>query len=171
MLQLTPIEETGLAPYKVSGDPVIALLAQLNRFAGEEVSLGSGCRAKRFVGRAFPLKASAFDEWAATAVVAILVERYACGVGGDATREYRWALSGLDNPLGFVRNNLDQVTLILAQAADAAGLDAANVGITTVDSKLKPTPTWMLVTGIGVGLLGLGALAQAIAKRRRRSAA
>jgi hypothetical protein len=167
MLQLTPIEETGLTPYQVQGDPTVALLAQLNRFAGESVAIGT-CGEARFVGQPFALKPGAFDERAAFAAATILIQRYACSSDTKVGAEYRWALSSADNEVAFVKNNIDRVTLIIAQVGDAAGLDAAVVGITEVDPKLKPMPTWVKVVGVGVGLLGISALVSTLAKRRKR---
>ena len=78
-------EDTGLGP-EISGDPTIALLAQLNRFAGRTLTPPAGGGAIQYVATPFPLglisalpalvRPAAIDLRAATAAVIIFVDRY-----------------------------------------------------------------------------------------------
>jgi hypothetical protein len=165
MLALTPVEDFGLAPYKVQGDPFVALLAQLNRFAGEKVKIGN-CDKEVYVEKPYPLHRDSVDDASAGAALRIINQRYACAPSGlTAQNEWTWARKGLDNPLAFLKWNLDQITLIIAQVGDIAGFDAAEVGITTRDPRhAKKFPTGSV---IAIGLL-LAAIGGATYYQRRK---
>lgn len=154
------------ATQKIQGDPLIALLAQLNRFAGKEVKI-STCPARKYVGAKFDLK-SRLDHRAATAADMIYDARWSC------------APQSLDVPLSTqqrdllkhdyayqlllkVSANLETVARTIAQVGDLAGLPPAEVGITDVDPSLAPRglPTSVIVS------LGVAAIAALILLRSK----
>ena len=147
----------GAAPYSVQGDPTVALMAQLNRFAGKSVSAGDRCGRRVFVKRELPLIDSLTDE-AATAAVLLIHERYNCvPLGLYSAQKVQWAISGLNNSVVFVAQNLNEITLTIAQLGDSLGLPAAKAGITQVDPKLKPKSKapYYIAGGVLVALLGV----------------
>ncbi len=139
MIQLGIVSpaSAGLAPYQVQGDPVVALIAQVNRFAGRSLKIGT-CGSRAYVPRAFPLNGGLTDA-VTTAAALIIHDRYACvAVQIVNPQKLQWAIQGISDSIAFVSQNLDEITLTLAQVGDSLGLSPANVGITTVDPKLKP---------------------------------
>jgi hypothetical protein len=156
------ITDIGASPYKISGDPVTALVAQLNRFVGKTVD--AGCGGITPVPSAFPL-VPAISNSAAQAAALILWQRYRCAPSDvwSKTKD-DWASSALfsgGDPVppavtwSFVMNNLTEVTTTIAQFADTQGLAPADVGITQVDPKL--TPKFPVGTAVIVGALAIGA--------------
>jgi hypothetical protein len=163
---LGAIEEAGASPYKISGDPVTALIAQLNRFAGRTVSPPGGvCGATKYVVASFPLGPIATPQ-AADAAALLVWRRYSCAPRDtrSASKE-KWAADGLfgGNTWAFVMNNLVEITTTIAQFGDSIGLDPATVGITERDPKM--TPKFPVMT---VALLGALAAAAFVVSRRKR---
>jgi hypothetical protein len=161
LLGATPaIDTTGLAPYTVQGDPVQALIAQLNRFAGKTLAVGS-CRAARYVSRTIPLSSGLTYE-AALLAANLMYSRYDCvpiSLWGDD--RVRWIAKGRDGDVvGFVAQNLAEFTVTIAQLGDQLGLDPASVGITTVDPKLARRKMWPFYVGGAIALLGAFAFAR-----------
>jgi hypothetical protein len=172
------IEDTGLSPYDISGNPVTALVAQVNRFAGKTVKTAQsgniealkqgttriGCGDRVFLSSPLPLIPS-IDPRGANIATLIVWTRYACSplLMASASKE-AWALNGTASPWTFVMNNLKELTVTIAQYADSLGLEPAKVGITKVDPKMTPKfPTMTVV------ILGALALAAVFVSRRRAS--
>lgn len=161
-------EDTGLGP-QVVGDPVIALFAQLNRFAGRMVSPTTGA-ARHYVAEPFSLglvsalpemiRPAAIDLRAAMAAVSILIDRYQLTTDTDS-RLTKWAISSLDSPQAFVRANIDTIVPIIAQYGDSLGLDPAAVGITTRDGRFTKASSAKTVVAVvsAVAIIGMVALA------------
>lgn len=129
--QLGDVADMGTG-VQVTGDPVLALIAQLNRFAGKTFTLGGGCGSRRLVSAAFPMVPGSLSDAAATAAVLILESRYSC-VGLDLFdgQKAKWARDGLIEPISFVTGNLPEITTTIAQFGDSLGLAPAAYGITT----------------------------------------
>lgn len=151
---------TGL---EVSGDPVIALVAQLNRFAGKTVAPGGGCSERRYLTAALPL-ASSLDDKAATTALVILYDRYYCVDSGLFSKaKAMWASNGLQNPVPFVRANLAEIVPTLAQFADSLGYPPAAVGITKRAPGFAPAFPYGTVAVVGA----LAVLAIVVSRRKR----
>lgn len=161
MLQLAAagdIEDFGVSPYKIDGDPVTALIAQINRFAGKSVSLGSACAtgSKVLLQAPFRLEPVLVPKAADTAWL-IASMRYSCSPL-QSTDRLRWTDQGATNTWTWALNNLTELTTVIAAYGDSLGLPAASVGITTRDPKLVPKfpyGTAALIAGLA---LGAGAL-------------
>jgi hypothetical protein len=155
------VEDIGLSPYKISGNPVLALLAQLNRFAGKTVSIGPTCGARRFVAKPFPL-VPVVPELAAAAAQTIVFDRYSCVDPSLISKQkLAWVLEAKGGWWAWTMNNLAEITVTLAQVADGLGLEPATVGITAVDPKMKlKFPTMTVV------MLGALAVAAVVVSRR-----
>jgi hypothetical protein len=163
MSYLGAIEDVGLSPYKISGDPVTALVAQLNRFAGKTINPGGLCKAMRPVGQPFPLIA-AIDTRAADAAATIVWLRYSCSpIDVSSKDKEAWALRGQTYAWVFVMNNINEITTTIAQFGDKLGLEPAKVGITERDPKM--TPKFPFVTVALLGALAVGAVAVSWRKR------
>jgi hypothetical protein len=161
---LGAIEDAGASPYQIKGDPITALVAQLNRFAGKSVSPGS-CGAARLVSAPFPV-APVMDERAVTAAALIVWRRYSCvPVDVWSKAKEKWAADGMfgGNTRAFVMANLAEITTTIAQLGDSLGLEAATVGITARDPKM--TPKFPTMTVVGLGVLAIGAV---LVSRRKR---
>lgn len=162
-------EDTGLGP-QVQGDPMIALLAQLNRFAGRTLNAGvncTGCKktsSRRYVAAPYPLVANAFNLAAATSAVMLLVDRYQYVPDSSFDKRLSdWAMSGYDDPMSFVLDNTATIVPMIAQFGDRLGLDPAEVGITERDPRIpKPFPTGKVVAAVGV----VGAVAAFVLMKR-----
>lgn len=179
--------------YQIEGDPVVALVAQVNRFVGRKVQIGTGdysCeRSKQTLlpdildGKLtkFPLVPNALDslnalglfpgtnfrvtELLVTAAAHIVKQRYACvDIDLYDPRKARWTLmihSDSQQNLAWIKQNLKEVTMTLAQVADSDGLPPAEQGITKPDKNLLPPKTKYgpyIAAGAGLlALLGVGA--------------
>lgn len=151
------IEELGLGP-QIAGDPVLALIAQLNRFAGKTVAPGYGCRPRQYLAAALPMVPTLDDKTATTAVL-ILNDRYSC-VPIDLFNKSKadWANSGLTETTVFVTKNLAEIVITIAQYGDKVGLSPAQYGITERDPKFAPNLLTTKNIVIAGGVLVLGAL-------------
>lgn len=148
------------ATQKIQGDPKIALLAQLNRFAGKEVKI-SACPPRKYVGAKFDVN-GALDHRAVTAAWLIYEARWSC------------APQSLDVALGTQQRdllkhdysyqlmikvvaNIEAVARTIAAVGDLAGLAPAEVGIVDIDPNLRPKglPTSVIVS---LGVAAIGAL-------------
>ena len=149
---LSGVEDLGLTPYKINGDPVTALVAQLNRFAGKTITPGGTCGPRKLVNEPFTLIPS-IDNKAATAAALIVFTRYSCTPTdvASATKQ-KWANGGLfdGNTWAFVMNNITEITTTIAQFGDSMGLPPATVGITTKDPKMAPKFPTTTIVAIGV---------------------
>lgn len=134
--QLGDVSDMGTS-IQVTGDPVLALIAQLNRFAGKTLT-PPGCGARKFVSAAFPMVPGAISDAAATSAVLILESRYSCaGVDMFDPQKAAWARNGLVDPISFVSSNLSEITTTIAQFGDSLGLEPASYGITTKNPLFK----------------------------------
>lgn len=171
MIQLGVVpnfEDTGLAPYRIQGDPVVALIAQLNRFAGSSYKVGTGCSARRYVSRVLPLMPTLTDE-AATAANILLYDRYNCvSLDTWGKQKAKWALDGMNDSIPFVLANLEEITLTIAQVGDALDLAPASVGITNVDPRLKPKVNVGAYVGGAAAVILVGLLGYQAYTRRAR---
>jgi hypothetical protein len=165
MSYLGAIEDTGASPYQIKGDPVTALVAQLNRFAGKSVAPGS-CGAARLVADPpFPV-APVLDDRAVSSAALIVWRRYSCvSIDVWSKTKEKWAADALfgSNTRGWVMSNLAEITTTIAQFGDSLGLGPASVGITTLDPKM--TPKFPTMTVVALGLLAVGAV---VVSRRKR---
>lgn len=152
-------EDTGASPYKITGDPVVALIAQLNRFAGKSIQLkGENCKAtRRYLGAKLPLVAVLNDKAAITANV-IMYDIVSCvfDVRMIDPKLQRRVMDGLANAIPWAISNLADITVRIAQFGDAEGLDPAVVGITKRDDRV--TPKFDPTTAVLVVAVALGAL-------------
>lgn len=152
-------EDTGASPYKITGDPVIALIAQLNRFAGKSIQLkGENCKAiRRYLSEKLPLVAALNDKAATTAIV-IVYDIVSCvtDVRMIDRRLQKRASDGLTNSIPWAMSNLADITVRIAQFGDAEGLDSATVGITKRDERVTPkfpTTTTVLLAAVALGVI------------------
>lgn len=157
-IHLGAVENVGASPYQVKGDPVTALIAQLNRFAGRTVNPGAKCGSRNYLPQgALPL-ATVLDDRAATAANLIMYDRLNCISDERLIDQNKLAKvrNGLANSISWAMANLADVTVQIAQLGDSLGLAPASVGITTVDPKLKPK--FPMTTVVILGVLALGAV-------------
>lgn len=158
------ISDIGLSPYKIYGDEFIALVAQVNRFAGKTVSLGPGCEnygSKRFLDEPLPLLPGLITTKAADLAWLIASMRWDCAPSDlqpvgilKVADKRKWMATGATNTWAFVTTNRKELTITLAQYGDSLGLKPAVAGITEVDPKMKPKfPTTVAV----IGALAVGA--------------
>ena len=148
------IEDIGAAPYKIEGNPVIALVAQLNRFAGRTVNVGPRCT-RRYVTEAFPL-VPVISEQAAFIANQIMFDHYTCvDPSMVPTAKVNQIMAARGGYWSWVMNNLNEITTTIAQVADGAGIQPAKVGITVVDPKMTPKlPVGMLlISAAAVGAI------------------
>lgn len=152
------IEDIGVSPYQIAGDPVMALIAQLNRFAGRTIKLpdAPGCRnsSRNYLPSGpLPLSTSLNDKSAVTANL-IMYDRLQCvAIGLVDMRKLQKVIDATENPMPHVQANLNDYTTNIAQFADSLGLPAAKVGITTVDPKVAPkfpVTTVLLLGGLAL---------------------
>lgn len=158
------VENIGLSPYQVSGHPVMALIAQLNRFAGRTITLPLKCGTRRYLPYgALPITTELDDRGASTANI-IMYDRLQCvTIGLGDPRKLNQVIEATTNPKPHVMANLSDYTTQIAQFADGLGLPAATVGITTRDPKMAtkfPTMTVLLLGGLAV--------AAVVVSRRKR---
>lgn len=147
-------DDIGLSPFKVEGNPVIALLAQLNRFAGKTVKPGNRCTGdRRYVKEPYPL-VPVLNEQAAVIANMIVFDRHTCVPGVVSDIEVRWAQKA--TTIGYwvwAMNDLDKITKTIAQFADSLGLEPATVGITKVDERVRPKAKIPPIVFIAGGLI------------------
>lgn len=144
-------DKLGVTKYDIQGDPVIALLAQLNRFAGRSVKLPR-CESKVLVPRAFPLVRSLTFPAANQAHNIVYLMSWCVEPGtGDSKRTER--LASVSDVVGWVTENIREVTVTLAQLGDSFGYAPATVGIVERDERLAPRfpTTALLLVGVAVG--------------------
>jgi hypothetical protein len=145
---------------QVAGDPVLALIAQLNRFAGKTFS-PEGCggtAARHYVNTAFPMVPQLTDA-AATAAALIVYDRYRCAPIDQSLGETKskWASAALSgDTTGWAMQNLAEIVPTIAQFGDSLGLPPASYGITTTDKKFAPKldTTQIILLG-GVAFAGI----------------
>jgi hypothetical protein len=161
MSYLGAIEDIGASPYKISGDPVTALVAQVNRFSKGQ-SMGGTCPPmKAFTP--LPLVAG-LSQQGATIAWALAGRRFDCAPSElRSAAKVDWVTKGSDNPWVWAMNNLNELTITLAQYGDSLGLAPASVGITQRDPKM--TPKFPMVTAVLLGALAIGAV---VISRRAR---
>jgi hypothetical protein len=172
---LPDIATTGLNPYDpIKGNPIVALIAQLNRFVGRKVTHGSACYgiepgAKLTSGQNLSVTylTKPFEELpslsshAADTAHLILYNILTCPEDARMIdTQTRDAMEKSIAQMGeqlWVLGNLASVTVKLALFADSQGLPPAPVGIT----KAAPGSASSKSPGAPIGwiLLGLGALA------------
>lgn len=162
-----PFATAGMAPYSVQGDPIVALIAQVNRFAGKTIDTGrcTGSAARTMPGNKLLLVPAMTLEVAIRAAQ-LVQARYSCVATFDmfsASKE-DWVLNAIQgDTVTWANANLHEITMTIAQFGDSLGLSPAAVGITTRDEKLVPKPKLATLASIGFVSLVLGA---AIAARR-----
>lgn len=160
---LGAIEDIGVAPYQVSGDPVMALIAQINRF-NRSINLGGGCGSRNYLPHGKLPLATVLSDQAATMANVIMYDRFNCVDSSLIDfRKLKLIRDGSANPIPWANANLRDITVNIAQFADSLGLPTASVGITTVDPRVAPKfPT---LTVVALGALALGAVLFARRKR------
>lgn len=123
----------------IDGDPTIALVAQLNRFAGKDLKAASYAAPRVYVRTAFPLVPILSDQ-VATAAALILVDRYAYApIGTYSATKHKWAMDGFaGDSIGFVSKHLAEITRTIAEFGDRLDLPVASVGITGRADKFSP---------------------------------
>jgi len=164
------VMNVGVSPYTVEGDPVVALIAQLNRFAGKSVRLPSPCTSwtnpfarRKYLNAPIPLNAGYSHQMVITASM-IIYDRLYCSdwVGGKKPVLMTSLLiaRSMNQEENWLKINLADVTVQIAQFADSLGLDPASTGITERDLRLVPSkfPTGMLLL-VGALAVGAGVLA------------
>ena len=143
----------------------MALIAQLNRFAGRTVSPGGKCGTRNYLPHgAIPLS-SVLDDHAATIANVIFYDTLNC-VSDERLMDFKKMASvnaSLTNAIPWAMANLREVTTKIAQFGDTLGLNAAAVGITTVDKSLAPKFPTMTVVLLG----GLAVVAFVVSRRKR----
>lgn len=155
---LGDITDAGASPYQIKGDPVTALIAQLNRFAGRTLSPGGKCGSRKYLSAALPL-ATVLSDQAATAANILMYDRLSCLTDERLIDQNQLAkvMAGTGNPIPWAMSNLQSITIQIAQLGDSLGLSPASVGITAVDPKLKPKFPMTAAIVIG-GVLLVGAI-------------
>lgn len=164
MSYLGAIEDIGANPYQIAGDPVMALVAQLNRFAGKTISAGGKCGSRTYLPHgALPLTTIMSDH-AATIANVVMFDLLNC-VSDERlidARALAKVTEGLNYPTTWAMKDLSNITTRIAQFADSLGLNAAAVGITKVDPKVAPKfPT------MTVAIVGALAVAAFVVSRKR----
>ena len=161
------ISTVGLNPYgKVDGNPVVALIAQLNRFAGKAFDEPGCSPPSTFLKTPLPLVAVLDRQ---TASVANVIVTHSVSCVSDATlvdfKEVRLLKEAwLRDPIGWVTSDLTGITVRIAQYADSLGLALATAGITKRDPNIKPPPAFP----VGLVFLGLIAIGGAVFAWRTR---
>ena len=152
-------ENTGASPYKITGDPVIALIAQLNRFAGKSIQLQSeNCNTtRRYLDATLPLVTKLNDKAATTANL-IVYDIVSCvpDVRMIDKKLQKQVSDGLINSIAWAMSNLANITVRIAQFGDAMDLDSATVGITKRDERV--TPKFPTTTAVLLAAVALGAI-------------
>jgi hypothetical protein len=161
---LPDIATTGLNPYDpIKGSPIVALIAQLNRFAGQKITLGAACsgRSQVYLNSRLSEQWPALSALAASTAHLILYDSMSCledaRMIDTQTRDtMERSIAQIGEQL-WMLGNLASVTVQLALFGDSQGLTPAPVGIT----KAAPGSASSKPPGAPIGwiLLGLGALA------------
>lgn len=158
------VPQIGENPYKITGDPVIALIAQLNRFAGKTISPGGKCNSRDYLpAGALPL-ATTLNDRAATIANVIVYDSLDC-IDDERLKDFRAMAKvreGLMSSVPWAMTNLSDITVRIAQFADSKGLSPADVGITEVDKKIAPKFPTMTVALVG----GLAVAAYLVSRRK-----
>jgi len=175
----TDFSSMGLNPYVNSGDPVVSLVAQVNRFAKHTVALLCGPRNYLPAG-ALPLPSKVtlpmvgtitpLTEHAAAIALLILIDSMSC-VEAELIDRKRLAIllnvGDRSKAVEWLLKNLSDTTVRIAQFADSLGLDPAPVGITKRDPNIKPKPKTSSAI-LAVVLLGVLAVGAVVITRRMR---
>jgi hypothetical protein len=161
------VENIGLSPYQIAGNPALALIAQLNRFAKRTITLPpitDSCRTKgtrnylRMVAdsnQPLPM-VPVIDPTVANLAHLIMYDRLTCvapGLGDPRKLKQVVDAEGDGKIIIWAMSNTKDITTQIAQFADKLGLDPAKVGITAVDPKMKskfPTMTVVLIGALAV---------------------
>ena len=160
---LPDIATTGLSPYDpIKGHPIVALIAQLNRFAGQKITLGATCsgRSQMYLSSRLA-EQPALSALAASTAHLILYDSMSCledeRMIDVQTRDAMEKSIAQVGEQIWMLGNLASVTVKLALFADSHGLAPASVGIT----KAAPGSASSKAPGAPIGwiLLGLGAIA------------
>lgn len=166
MSYLGAIEDIGKNPYTITGDPVMALIAQLNRFAGKTVNPGAKCGSRNYLPQgALPLS-TMLDDKSATTANLMMYDAINC-VADERLLDFNQLSkvnAGLNAPIPWAMANLADVTTRIAQFGDSLGLSPAAVGITQVDPKVAPKFPVMTVAIIG----GLAVAAFMVSRKGKR---
>lgn len=166
MSYLGAIEDIGANPYQIAGDPVMALIAQLNRFAGKTVKPGGKCGDRNYLPQGpLPLATTLTDKAAVTANL-IMYDLLSCLSDERLidNRALQKVMEGLNYTVTWAMSDLSNITTRIAQFGDMLGLSPAAVGITTVDPKVAPQFPTMTVLILG----GLAVAAFMVSTRRKR---
>ena len=167
MSYLGAIENIGANPYTITGDPVMALIAQLNRFAGKSVNPGAKCGVRNYLPQgALPLT-TMLDDKSATTACLIVYDSMNC-ISDPRLIDFTAMAkvnAALTNPIPWAMANLSDVTVRIAQFGDSLGLSPAAVGITKVDPKVAPK--FPIATVAIVGALAVAAFIVSQGKKRR----
>jgi hypothetical protein len=166
---LPDIATYGLNPYDpITGDKVVALIAQINRFAGKKVDasvLDVGCPARTYLPAPLPVT-NALDPWAASMAGNILRSSMVCT--GNAQLTDYGAVKRLDDgmysPVKWVMADLESIIVRIATFGDTLGLEPASVGITKRNPNIKPPPAFPT----GMVLFGLLIISAAVVTWRMR---
>ena len=158
------IEEAGTGT-AIVGDPIIALKAQLNRFAGKSFNPSGVKEPRRYVTMAFPLASGNLTDQQATVATIIVYDRYVSApLEVYSAAKAAWAFRGLSgDTVAFVTANLAEITTTVAEYGDSLGLDPASVGITTRSPKFRSRFPYGTVALVG----GLVVAAILVARKRR----
>ena len=149
------IEDIGVSPYQITGDPVVALIAQLNRFAGKTVNPGAKCGPRNYLPRGPIPTTSGVNDHVATIANLIMYDRLNC-ISDTSLLDFRKMAAvnaALTTPVPWVNANIRDITVQIAQFADSLGLAAATAGITTKDPKFTPKLPLMPIA-FGIALVG-----------------
>ncbi len=134
---------------EISGSPLVAFYAQLNRF-------------RKHAGQAeFPLAAGTITPDAAYTALLLLQARLVSGLVSlpdpAVLQEQQKLEAAMRDAVGYVSPRLVEVTQTLAIYGDLIGLPVAKVGITTSALRKKPNPAVILGLLALLGLSGWGA--------------
>lgn len=152
-------EIVGSSIYQIAGNPIVALLAQLNRFAGKKIKIGTesgdACKARIFVARPYRLVPTLTDEQATIANIMMHAILTCVGTNVRDFKQAKKVSDGVLNAVGWATQNAEYLTIQFAQLGDLLGLDAATVGITRRDPRVTPKfpTTAVLVVGLALGAM------------------
>lgn len=140
----------------LSGDPVISVIAQVNRWR------------EQYGQPLYPLTAEALNNEVASYALAIMMKRYAVVAAQSLDFSQLNELAMIQEAynsgaVSFVKQNATTIAYALYRYGNDQGLPRAIYGYGA-----QKVPTWMIVTAVGGGLLGISALMSMLAKRRRR---
>ncbi len=150
MSYLGAIDDIGASPYQIAGDPVMALVAQLNRFAGKTVTVGPKCVRSYLPNGAIPLT-TIMSAQIATVAYLMAYDKANC-IADERLIDFAKLAAmraGQSDPTTWAMRNLTDLTTQIAQLGDVSGLSPAAVGITKVDPKVAPKFPTMTVALVG----------------------